>query len=98
MKHIVELSDLKTRAAAIRWPLGDLSVAAGRARCTAYQIVSHGNPKRATQQALIAALVREETRILLHLAALHPDLVTINQPKPGAKNDTPGQAQPEAAE
>lgn len=98
MKQIVELGELKTRTAAIRWPLGDLSVAAGKARCTAYQIVSHGNPKRATQQALSDALVREETRILLHLAALHPDLVTINPPRPGACNDARAEAKPEAAE
>jgi len=79
MKQIVELGELKPRADAIRWTLADVSLSAGKARSTAYKIVEHRNPTRTTHEAISQALLAEEVRLLLHLAALHPDVVTINE-------------------
>lgn len=60
MKQVVDLGELKPRVEAIRWNLGDLSLAAGKARATAYQIIGHQNPKRETHQSISDALVAEE--------------------------------------
>src|SRR5271167_2734626 len=72
MKQIVELSEFKTRSEAIRWALADVSLAAGMARSTAYQVVAHQNPKRNTHEALSDALVGEELRLRDYLLGLHP--------------------------
>jgi hypothetical protein len=77
MKQIVELTELKPRADAIRWTLADVSLAAGKARSTAYQVVQHQNPTRSTHKAISDALITEEVRLLHHLAGLHPDVVTV---------------------
>jgi hypothetical protein len=72
MKQIVELSELSIRASAVRWTLADLSLAAGMARSTAYQVVSHQNPTRKTHDALSDAQIAEEIRLRDYLNALHP--------------------------
>lgn len=79
MKQIVQLGELKSRTEAIRWNLADLSLAAGKARSTAYQIVGHQNPKRETHESISDALLAEELRLLRYLAELHPDFVSIKQ-------------------
>lgn len=79
MKQIVELEHLKDRATSIRWTLSDVSLAAGMARSTAYQVVEHKNPKRVTHEALSRALLDEEIRLLRHLIALHPDLAALKE-------------------
>lgn len=72
MKHLVELPELKGRAQAIRWTLADVSLAAGMARSTAYQVVEHQNPKSNTHKALSDAQIAEEIRLRDYLLALHP--------------------------
>lgn len=72
MKQIVELTELSIRTAAIRWTLADLSLAAGMARSTAYQVVNHQNPKSKTHTALSDAQIAEELRLRDYLLALHP--------------------------
>ena len=72
MKQIVELSELSIRAAAVRWTLADLSLAAGMARSTAYQVANHLNPTRKTHDALSDAQIAEEIRLRDYLLALHP--------------------------
>lgn len=86
MKQIVELDQLKSRAESVRWTLSDVSLAAGMARSTAYQVVEHKNPKRSTHEALSRALLEEEVRLLRHLVLLHPDLVALkDEPREAAE-------------
>jgi hypothetical protein len=76
MKQLVELSELLIRASAVRWTLADLSLAAGMARSTAYQVVNHQNPTRKTHDALSDAQIAEEVRLRDYLLGLHPIVPT----------------------
>ncbi|WNV10120.1 hypothetical protein RSO67_02670 [Tardiphaga sp. 709] len=85
MKQTVELSDMKSRAEAIRWTLADVSLRSGMARSTAYQVVEHQNPKRSTHEALSDAILAEEIRLRDYLLGLHPTAVTPVQNQRGAE-------------
>lgn len=72
-------AEIRDRAKAIRMPAKLLGEGCGIAENTAWRVLSGDvDPRTSTLNGMRQALKDEEVRQLLRLAALYPDLVTIN--------------------